>query len=164
MRLSRTGWNNVIIFSVMIIIIFLNFTNDKLFRRNTDGAYTQDVAIFSDRAVILTLTINQQIKIERIGQAWRMTPVKMKAQALEQMMQSWQLATGNTETLKYDLSKQTAINVSAVLAGEDKPQLLSLYPTQDQLLLFNHQKEQWLSLPLAIYYQLLPAELFVQHK
>jgi len=162
MRLSRTGWNNVIIFSVMIIIIFLNFTNNKLFRRNGDGAYTQDVAIFKDHAVILTLTINQQIKIERIGQTWRMAPVKLKTQALEQMMLSWQQATGNTETLKYDLSKQTAINVTAVLAGEDKPQRLSLYPTQDQLLLFNHQTEQWLSLPLAIYYQLIPAKLFAQ--
>jgi len=162
MKLSRTGWNNVIIFSVMIIIIFLNFTNNKLFSRNDDGVYTQDVAIFNDHAVILTLTINQQIKIERVGQTWRMTPTKMKAQALEQMMQSWQQATGNTETLKYDLSKLTAIRVTAILADEDKPQLVSLYPTQDQLLLFNHQKEQWLSLPLAIYYQLLPAELFVQ--
>jgi len=162
MRLSRVGWNNVIIFSVMIIIIFLNFTNNKLFRRNSEGAYTQDVAIFKDHAVILTLTINQQIKIERIGQTWRMTPIKMKEQALEQMMLSWQQATGNTETLKYDLTKQKVITVSAVIAGDKEPQLLSLYPTQDQLLLYNHQTEQWLSLPIAIYYQLLPAEIFAQ--
>jgi len=161
MRLSRTGWNNVIIFSVMIIIIFLNFTNDKLFRRNDAGEYTQNIPIFKEHAVILTLAINHKIQITRLGKDWRITPKNMviSLQALEQMMLSWQTATGNSETLKYDLSKQTAIEITAELAGEEQPYQLNLFPTQDQLLVFNKQTQQWLSLPLALYYQLLPNEI-----
>jgi hypothetical protein len=161
MRLSRTGWNNVIIFSVMIIIIFLNFTNDKLFRRDQSGAYSQDISLFSEPAVILSLSINKLITIERLGKSWRITPIKhnLSEQAVEQMMLSWQRATGTTATLKYDLSMQTATLVSVVVAGKEQAYELSLYPTQDQLLIFNQQSKQWLSLPLAIYYQLLPPQI-----
>lgn len=164
MKLSRTGWNNVIIFSVMIMIILLNFTNDKLFHRDSKGAFTQDVPILAQHAVILTLKINQQINIERVGQNWRSTPASMDQQALVQMMRSWQLSTGTTTTLQYDLSKQTPIHVKVMIAGKDTPYLLSLYPTADQLLLLNKTTKQWLSLPIAIYYQLLPNELFKSAK
>ncbi len=164
MRLSRTGWNNVIIFSVMSIIIFLNFTNDKLFRRDKSGSYTQDITIFGDHAVILSLTINDHITIARRGKNWQITPLitHINSQALTQMMQSWQRVTGTTATLKYDLSKQKAIKATVLIAGAEQPYQLSLFPIQDQLLLLNQKTAQWFSLPLAIYYQLLPTEIINQ--
>jgi len=162
MRLSRTGWNNVIIFSVTIIIIFLNFTNDKLFHRNEAGKFTQDIPLFKEHAVILTLAINGKVLISRTGKSWKIVPEssQLKPQALEQMMLSWQNAVGYSETLKYDLSKQTPIVITAELVGEKSAFDLNLFPTKDQLLVFNKQTQQWLSLPITVFYQLIPREIF----
>jgi len=55
MKLSRTGWNNVIIFSVMIIIIMINATNDKLFPE--DAEQTASQTLLPEHSVILTLSI-----------------------------------------------------------------------------------------------------------
>ncbi|MBL4910868.1 MAG: hypothetical protein JKX78_12750 [Alteromonadaceae bacterium] len=161
MKLSRTGWNNVIILSVMLIIIFLNVTNNKLFHRNDEGAYIQDIFLFKDHGVILTLSLNNVMIITRQGKRWSITPknINISTQALEQMMQSWQQATGIVETLDYDLTKQAAIIINATLADDNHTYQLALYPTQDQLLIYNQQTKQWLSLAPAMYYQLLPREI-----
>jgi hypothetical protein len=161
MKLSRTGWNNVIIFSVMVIIIFLNVTNNRLFHRNEAGGYSQDIFLFKEHGVILTLTINNVINIARQGKSWSITPknISINSQALEQMMQSWQQATATIETLTYDLTKQTSIIINATLAGDNSVYQLDLYPTQDQLLIYNPQTKQWLTLSPAMYYQLLPREI-----
>ncbi len=161
MKLSRTGWNNVIIFSVMIIIIFLNVTNNRLFHRNEVGGYSQDVFLFKEHSVILSLNINKLITIERQGKNWSITPksINISMQALAQMMQSWQQATAVIETLDFDVSKQVAITINATLAGDNNSYQLDLYPTQDQLLIYNRQTKQWLSLAPAMYYQLLPREI-----
>ena len=49
MKLSRTGWNNVIIFSVMIIILLINATNDRLF---PEGDSVNDKTILPEHSVI----------------------------------------------------------------------------------------------------------------
>ncbi len=159
MRLSRTAWNNVIIFSVMSIIIMINYTNDKLFHRDESGAFTQEMALIADNAVILTLAINEQIMVERIGQTWRIKPAVLARQPLEQMMYAWQQSTATTIAIDGELNEKNAINARVIIAGEEKPYLLSLYPTVDQLIVYNHNKKRWLALPLAIYYQLLPQEV-----
>jgi hypothetical protein len=159
MRLSKTAWNNVIIFSVMSIIIIINYTNNKLFQRDESGAFTQEIPLFSAQAVILTLTINQQFTIERIGQTWRIKPAIIASQPLEQMMYSWQQSTGTTIAIQNELAQYTPIIVSAVIAGEESPYILSLYPLADQLVVYNHNKKRWLTLPLAIFHQLFPNEV-----
>ena len=74
MKLSRTGWNNVIIFSVMIIILLINATNDRLF---PEGEAANDKTLLPEHSVILTLAINfsdsRQLTFERVGRAWKMT-------------------------------------------------------------------------------------------
>jgi len=84
MKLSRTGWNNVIIFSVMIFILVINVTNKKLYSSDDNQSDEQNT-IFAKHAVILSLAVNQQVTIERIGRTWRATPAKISGQALEQM-------------------------------------------------------------------------------
>ncbi len=159
MRLSRTAWNNVIIFSVMIIIILINYSNDKLFQRDESGAFTQEIPLINYNAVILTLSINQQFVIERVGQTWRIKPEILARQALEQMMYSWQQSTGNSIAIQSQLIPQQAIAASIVIAGEEAPYKLSFYPLAEQLIVYNHNTQRWLSLPLAIFYQLFPHEV-----
>ncbi|MNO05962.1 hypothetical protein D3C81_2275480 [compost metagenome] len=57
-------------------------------------------------------------------------------------MLSWQNAVGYSETLKYDLSKQTPIVITAELVGEKSAFHLNLFPIKDQLLVFNKQTQQ----------------------
>ncbi len=63
-KLSRAGWNNVIIFAVLGFILLINATNKDVFKSPSDQ--TTDVSLLGEQAVILTLTINKQFMIERI--------------------------------------------------------------------------------------------------
>jgi hypothetical protein len=158
MKLSRTGWNNVIIFSVMIFILVINITNKKLYSSDgiqSDGQNT----IFAKHAVILSLAIKQQVTIERIGRTWRATPAKISGQALDQMMLTWHEAEGDIVSKPLELDRQMALVISVELAGETQAQLLNLFITDNEFLIFNHQQEKWLAFPLAIFSQLIPNEL-----
>ena len=71
-KLSRSGWNNVIIFSVMGFILLINLTQKNTFMHATPENTEQ--FLIAEHAVILSLTVNQQTHIERIGQTWRSMP------------------------------------------------------------------------------------------
>lgn len=157
-KFSRAGWNNVIIFAVMGFILLINATHDNVFSVKSDKQQT--VALLGNNAVILTLTINQQIKIERIGKTWRASPATIDGQALEQMMMAWQQSTGEIIDEPVDIDKQLALIVSADVAGQTQATILSIHATDEKLLVFNHKSKQWLALPLPIYSQLLPTQIF----
>jgi hypothetical protein len=157
MKLSRTGWNNVIIFSVMIFILVINVTNKKLY--SSDNKQSNERTLFSKHAVILSLAINQQVTIERIGRTWRATPAKISGQALDQMMLSWHETQGILVTETPALDHQMALVISVELAGEAHSQLLNLFMTNNELLVFNQQQKKWLSFPLAIFSQLIPNKI-----
>jgi hypothetical protein len=163
MKLSRSGWNNVIIFSVMLIILVINFSNDKLFSKNAklSNAPSQELSLLGEHAVILSLTINSKIRIERIGTNWRATPAIIAGQALEQMMSSWQNALGNQtsteQIIAVDAPRQ--IRISVALANQTQPTELLLLPNDDMLTVVNITTQHALQLPLPIYRQLMPFEL-----
>jgi len=158
MKLSRTGWNNVIIFSVMIFILVINVTNKKLYSTD-DNKNGEQNTIFAKHAVILSLAVNQQVTIERIGRTWRATPAKISGQALEQMMLTWHETAGNIVAEPPELDHQMALVVSVELAGETQAQLLNLFITNNEFLVFNLQQKRWLAFPLAIFSQLIPNEI-----
>ena len=69
MRLSRKGWNNVIIFSMLIMIFFLNGLHKKI---GSDETQAQLQPLLPVQSFVLTLEFSDQ-KIERIGTSWRTT-------------------------------------------------------------------------------------------
>ena len=78
MKLSKTGWNNIIIFSVMLLILMINATNDKLFPDGeSDNENKAEQLILPEHAVILALEIHyidhKKVLIERIGRRWQLT-------------------------------------------------------------------------------------------
>lgn len=158
MKLSRTGWNNVIIFSVMIFILVINVTNKNLYSSDDQQDDAQHT-LFAKHAVILSLSVNQQVTIERIGRTWRATPAKISGQALDQMMLTWHETTGSIVSEPPELDRQMALVISIELAGDSKAQLLNLFITNDELLVYNHQNNKWLTFPLAIFSQLIPNEI-----
>jgi len=157
MKLSRTGWNNVIIFVVMIFILVINATNKKLFSDDVDAG--AEHLLLGKGSVILTLALNN-ITIERIGKTWRATPEKISGQGLEQMMMSWQQVVGNILTTPPVVDKKMALMIKINLAGQEQETVLNLYSVTDELLVFNHQTQLWFSLPEQIFQQLLPSQIF----
>jgi len=161
MKLSRTAWNNVIIFSVMIIILLINATNDRLF---PEGESVDDKNILPEHSVILTLSINfsdkRQLTFERIGKAWQMTSqgilLDLNNQQIEQLMLAWQQGSGLVQADEILVEGVQGIEVLINTAANQDELVYMLYPLVDQLLVFNVQKKLWLALPKAVTHQLIP--------
>lgn len=158
-KLTKTGWNNVIIFAVMGFILVINLTNKKIFSdENVNN--DQEVALVGKQNVILTLNINNIVNIERIGRTWRAKPTNISGQALAQMMMSWQQSTGEAMAQAPEIDRQFSLDVKLDIAGEVEPLALNFYATEQQLLIFNQVSKQWLTMPIAMYGQLFPQEIF----
>ena len=163
MKLSRTGWNNVIIFSVMIIILLINATNDKLFPKE-GKANNAEQLILPQHSIILTLAIDfslsQQVLFERRGRSWQLTAkgvlLEKTDQQIEQMMFAWQESSGLVQAAEIIIDSEQSITVNIALAGESQARIYMLYPLNDQLLVYQQQGNTWLALPPALAQQLLP--------
>jgi hypothetical protein len=160
MKLSKTAWNNVIIFSVMIIILIINTTNNRLFPE-TDA---NDELILPEHSVVLTLSIdfpnNTSVVFDRIARAWKTTSqgvlVDLSNQQIDQMMLAWQQGSGLIQAADIIVEGQESVKVSIGIAGVEEEQLFTLYPLADQLLVYNQQKKIWLALPATMKHQLIP--------
>jgi len=163
MKLSRTGWNNVIIFSVMTIILVINATNNKLFP-NEESENKAEQLILPEHSVILTLSIelskSQRVLFERIGRSWQLTAkgvmLEKTEQQIEQMMFAWQQSSGLVQATDIVIDSAQGIPVQIALAGHEQSKSFTLYPLDDQLLIYQHQEKLWLALPATLSQQLLP--------
>ncbi len=161
MKLSRTAWNNVIIFSVMTIILLINATNDRLF---PDEEHDNDASLLPEHSIVLTLKINfsdnRQLAFERIGKAWQMTSqgvlLDLSNQQIDQMIFTWQQTMGLVQADNIEVEGMKAIEVLINTATSENELVYLLYPLVDQLLVFNSQKQLWLALPKAVSHQLIP--------
>jgi hypothetical protein len=155
MRLTRKGWNNVIIFAAMAMILILNVSNDKLF---ADKEESSQQKLFPQGELILTLELNSAMIIERVGTGWKITPEsRLNAQGLSAMMLAWQDSIGMTlASAPVGISEQGMFQAKLSLSGRPQPYFIDFYPVADQLLAYLHESEQWLTFPKASYGQLFP--------
>lgn len=157
-KLSRSGWNNVIIFTVMGFILLINVTNKNVFTSKENKASEQFV--LGADAVLLTLSINHVLSIERIGRSWRATPERISGQALSQMMRSWQLLEGQVVNAPKGVDLKLALAINVEVADIPQAINLSLIATDYELLIYNQATQLWFSLPIELYSQLLPDAVF----
>lgn len=160
MRLSRSAWNNVIIFSVMGFILLINLTQSN----NQDEPTAQDsnklVSVIGQGNTIVTLMVDQHTAVERVGRGWQITQNKLGKQALEQMMRSWHQAQGQLSELSLDRSQHQAVLVSMSFADQAAIAMFSVYVINQQMIIFSHQANQYFALPEPMLKQLLPSALF----
>ena len=158
MRLSRGGWNNVIIFAVMGFILMINMTNNKLFDEELSEPSTSQYIIGQEQ-VILSLMIDQKFTVERAGVSWRVTPQSVLNQQLaEQMMRAWHNTQGQVISVDAD-PVQSPLIISYMVAGKQNIHMISVYPQSDMLLVRNHQTNQYLAVAPQLYRQLIPSQL-----
>ncbi len=161
MKLTRTAWNNVIIFTVMAMIILINVTNKQLFSDHPAEDIDPNGYSFllAKQAVILTVTINDNILIERLGQSWQMSPKLLEPTELEKMMLAWQQSTALLQAAEIEIQGNEGTVVAVYLAGQEQTQTFTLYRLSDQLLIQDHHHNRWLSMPASAEYRLLPEQL-----
>ena len=162
MKLSKTGWNNVIIFSVMAIIVLINTTNDKLFPKEDNNKAEQ--LILPSHAVILSLSIshseNKKVLLERVGRSWQITATGLTFEKtenqIEQMMFSWQQNVGLVQASEIIIDSDSSFVVNIALAGESEMRTFILYTLSDQLLIYKQSENIWLAFPASLAQQLVP--------
>jgi len=167
MRLGRKGWNNVIIFSMLIMIFFLNGWH-KQFLGGEDKPALQSV--LPEQSFVLTLKFVDQ-KIERIGTSWRTTPLQKDApliwQATEQQLKDLVSYWQNAQLM--DVNESVVFNPNSPLyvatfelAGESLPWVYLLYKGAGQYYLLEKNSQRILALDLSTAQQLFPSFDFSQ--
>ncbi|MDK1289691.1 hypothetical protein [Pseudoalteromonas umbrosa] len=149
MGLSRKAWNNVVIFSMLIMIFFLNGLHHKL---NPQQAEFERVMVLPEQSFVLAMAY-PGVKIERIGTTWRIDNKLIEPaqdeyteQDLVHIVQQWQSLELQT-VAPQQFNPDSAISVVTFwLAGEELPLSYQLYRTQEVYFLFAKRQQQWLEL------------------
>lgn len=148
MQLSRKGWNNVLIFSMLLMIFFFNGLHKKLNKEPTEQGVQ---ALLPTQSFVLALSF-PELKIERIGTTWRSQQLQSDAslknwpasqQHMADLVSYWQRAELTLVNTKTNQKTLTPIYVATLwLAGEQLPFVYQLYDDGDAYYLFDKQLQK----------------------
>lgn len=128
LRLSQRGWNNVIIFAMLFMILLFNSTNNLLIDNAENSA---EQYLLPEGVPVMVLDFGQQ-KVERIGRGWRSNPgLSAEEDQLAQFVEHWQQARG-AKIPELTLSNPYIVVIS--LAGEQQGRVFKLQPQGQDLL------------------------------
>jgi len=165
MQLGRKGWNNVIIFSMLIMIFFLNGLHKNI---GNDETQAQLQPLLPPQSFVLTLKFIDQ-KIERIGTSWRTTALQKNIplswqgseQQLSELVYLWQNTALMTTTTPDALDMNKPLLVATLeLAGEPLPWVYLLFEAHGQYYLLDKTSQRLLLLDLTTAKQLFPSFTF----
>jgi hypothetical protein len=155
LRLSQKAWNNVLIFSMLALIVLLNY--DRLF-----GSTQEDIQpIVKESDFIVSLQINQ-LTFERIGTGWRvMAPTEaelpnMQSADIDALIAQWQraLIRPSPDTLPAEITSSPAYLVNVWLAGAKSAKVMGLLEVDNTAYVINDGELYLLDFPTLA--QLLP--------
>ena len=128
MRLSRRGWNNVLIFGVLLIVFLFNFSH----KLTLSPKVHQRAVIDSNLTIVEIKTPDYQIT--RLGRTWQSKPeLGLSKQQLSSLVNNWQ-------NLKLDTqlpvsNTVTPYTIQIYTADQDLPIIVQLYQYGDHYLL-----------------------------
>ncbi|GAC26949.1 hypothetical protein [Brumicola pallidula] len=150
LRLSQKGWNNVIIFTMLAMILMLNISSFQ-----SDDSHLP-VPIIEEGGILLSLQIDQDV-IERAGQTWRFSSSSPMASsiafegqsgALATLVNSWQRALVKSQNeVSAELLKSPDFVVVLWLAGERNGRVLPIKTIQQQTYLMLDNEVMLLDFP-----------------
>ncbi len=145
-KLSRKGWNNVIIVVVLIVITLLH----RLEQAQQENSAKRARPLLPESAVVLTWQ-GPSWQIERIGQGWRSAPDlglgSAQLAARIEMWQGWLLPPGEPV-------RGTPVTLKIWIAGQSDPVEVGLYQDDGKFAALLHSST-WLSLSQAQYRDLM---------
>ncbi len=121
-RLGRTGWNNVIIFAMLLMIFLFNGLHHKIISTSDDEA-TQPLLPLN--SAVLTYQYSD-FKIERIGTSWRTN--KQLNIDVELLDLNWRQASGEMMPIVDEKSLALA-SVELFIAGYDRSLVFDVFTT-----------------------------------
>ena len=147
-KLSRKAWNNLLIFSMLIMIFVFNGLHHKL---GGNSEPEGPLPLLPEQSYILALEY-PGVRIERIGSGWRLQGLpeagaeRVDVVELATRVQAWQ----NMQAEPGTPSKSEPLLVATLsLAGEAQPWVFVLYRDAQQYQLFNKHEQRWLRLTQA---------------
>lgn len=143
-RLSRRGWNNVLIIASLLMILLFNGVHHKLFQSDTDAGLNSNTSsdalvqnVLPEQSVVLSVDF-PNISIERVGRDWRSLPTTSTSPAqLNTIVESWQQLTAaqvvNPVLIEQLMSNYPDKVVSFWLAGQKSAFVIQIYQHTDGL-------------------------------
>ncbi|MFT5163520.1 MAG: hypothetical protein ACI9FJ_002116 [Alteromonadaceae bacterium] len=160
-RLSRKGWNNVLIFAMLMMIMVFNGMHTKF---NSGDAENIQVTLLPEDSLVLTLEYPNAV-VERIGQIWRSKPpLDITAEQLLAIMNDWQnqlveLQVDENEAKVMTQGKMPQYYVIARLAGKEEGAVYAFYLQFDHVWIHDQQQARWLKAPIELTNALIPTVL-----
>jgi hypothetical protein len=141
MRLSKRGWNNVLIFGVLLVIFIFNFSQNL---RLSSSVETQSV-IPPDLTILEIQT--PDYVITRVGRQWTQQPsVGLSSEDLQQIVNNWQTMPLDVLT-EQELTTSTFI-LRFFIAEQTQPIIVQLHQLQNGQYVLQVNERTFLSLPI----------------
>jgi hypothetical protein len=128
MRLSRKGWNNVLIFGVLFVVFMFNFGH-KL----TLSPKVQQRTIIDNNLTIVEIK-TPDYKIKRFGRSWQSEPsLGLSEQQLTSLVSNWQNL--QLETQPPVSNTKSPYTIQVYTANQEQPIIVQLFQYGDNYLL-----------------------------
>ena len=86
LRLSQRGWNNVIIFAMLLMILLFNTSNTFLTGSSEEAT---SVPLLPSESIVMQIDFGDK-RIKRIGRGWRVSPASAESEAtLAKLVDNW---------------------------------------------------------------------------
>jgi hypothetical protein len=160
-RLSKKGWNNVLIFSMLLMIMVFNGMHTKLGGSAPDD---EPVYLLPENSLVLTLKF-ANITVERIGQGWRSNPaIGMDGKQLTALMSLWkqqkvQLQFDSNEAKVMTQGKMPRFYIVAMMAGKSDGAVYAFYSQLEDVWIHDQQHQRWLKTSIEVMNALIPDAL-----
>lgn len=161
LRLSKKGWNNILIFSMLLMIMVFNGLHKRIPLGKVEA---QLVSLLPEDSLVLTLAFGD-IAVERIGQSWRTNPqADIEAAALAQMMLAWrgqkaQWHQQDMDAMLLTEGKEPDYYVIATLAGKSDGAVYAFYPQLEMVWVHDQHQKRWLEITVEDLDRLIPKPL-----
>jgi len=128
MHLSRKGWNNVLIFSVLLIIFVFNFS-----QKLTLSPKVHQRSIIPESVTIVEIK-TPDYQITRLGRIWQSQPaLGLSKQQLNTLVYNWQhLKLATQDPVSENVAPYT---IQVYIADQDQPIIVQLYQYGEHYLL-----------------------------
>ena len=165
MRLSNRGWNNVLIFATLFMIVLFNTTHQKFVAGDDD---IERQSLVPETAIIQVIDYSG-VRLERIGSNWRVQSALDDLPELnsQQLVANWQSMQFEFITSEPDLSANSySLPVLIQAIGLDSQLLFMVHIEPDSQLVYFHNKvtQKWQIGVLNDLVQLMPEPLFTRSK
>ncbi len=164
MRLSSRGWNNVLIFASLFMIVLFNTTHQKLIEGDSD---TRRASLVAEQAIIQVIDYSG-VKLERIGANWRVqSSLELPAVNAQELVSNWQGLMFEVLTSEPELSANSySLPVLVNAIGVDSQLIFLIHIEPESGLVYFHNKidNSWQLGSLNELLSLVPSNLIQEVK